>query len=326
MEASERPVKYGGLDVKVAHDLEKPLVAIVGPTGIGKTALSLKLALEFQGEVVSADSRQIYRGLDVGTAKVTVEEQALVAHHLIDVVDPDETLSLAEFQTLAFTAIDGCHGRGRLPLLVGGTGQWVRAVLEGWHVPRVPPDRALRQALATEAERVGRAAFHARLAAVDPVSAARIDPRNTRRIIRALEVFHKTGQPISRQQQKSRPPYRVWQIGLTMPRQALYRRIDRRVEAMLDRGWVAEVERLRQQGYGWNLPAMSGLGYRQLGLYLQGQIRLEEAVAMIKKETRRFIRQQYNWFRLEASEIDWYDVSEDVEPPILHRAADFLGA
>lgn len=301
-----------------------PLVAIVGPTGVGKTALSLKLALRFDGEVVSADSRQIYRGLDIGTAKATPEEQGLAPHHLIDVVAPDQTLSLADFQALAYEVIAGIQRRGRLPLLVGGTGQWVRAVLEGWSVPRVPPDPALRAELAAEAERLGQAAFHARLAEVDPEAAAKIDPRNTRRIIRALEVYHKTGRPITSFQQKRSPPYRTLQIGLTMPRQALYARIDGRVDTMLARGLLAEVETLHRQGYGWNLPAMSGLGYRQIGLHLQGQLSLAEAVALIKKETRRFIRQQYNWFRLDAPDIEWFDVSQEVWPAIEERIGRFL--
>lgn len=301
-----------------------PLLAIIGPTGVGKTALSLKLAIAFEGEVVSADSRQVYRGLDIGTAKATPEERARVPHHLLDVVDPDQTLSLAEFQEKAYRAIDEVHRRGRLPLLVGGTGQWVRAVLEGWRIPRVPPDPSFREALEEEAQRLGPAALHARLAGVDPAAAGKLDPRNTRRVIRALEVFHKTGQPISRQQQKEPPPYRILQVGLTMPRPALYERIDRRIEAMLERGLLAEVQGLHDRGYAWDLPAMSGLGYRQIGLYLQGQTTLEEAVALLKKETRRFIRQQYNWFRLDAPGIAWYDVSQDVEPLIQKRVRGFL--
>jgi tRNA dimethylallyltransferase len=287
-----------------------PLLVIVGPTAVGKTTLSLQLAQDFNAEIISVDSRQIYRGLDIGTAKATPEQQALVPHHLLDVVNPDEILTLAEFQERAYAAIETIHQRGRLPMLVGGTGQWVQAVVEGWGVPRVPPDPDLRAVLETEARVLGPEAFHARLAAVDPPAAQKLDPRNVRRVIRALEVYHKTGIPISQHQRKSPPPYQIVQIGLTMPRQVLYRRIDERIDRMLEMGLLAEVKRLAEAGYGWELPAMSGLGYRQVGQYLRGEVSLEEAVALIRKETRRFVRQQYNWFRLDNSRINWFEVSE----------------
>ena len=205
----------------------RPLLVIVGPTAVGKTALSLHLAQSFDGEVVSADSRLFYRGMDVGTAKPTPEERASVPHHLIDVAAPDQTVGLAEFQEQAYAAIDDVHARGRLPLLVGGTGQYVRAVLQGWRIPRVPPDPELRAKLETQAEHEGAAQLHARLAELDPDAAARIDSRNVRRVIRALEVCLITGRPISQQQRKQPPPYRMLQIGLTMERSLdnLYRRI-----------------------------------------------------------------------------------------------------
>lgn len=286
-----------------------PLIAIVGPTGIGKTALGIALAQQFRGEIISADSRQIYRWMDIGTAKPTPAERAAAPHHLVDIVSPDETVTLAEFQERAFAAIDDCHTRQKLPLLVGGTGQWVMAVLEGWGIPRVPPDPELRAQLAAEAETIGAAAFHARLAAVDPVAAAKLDSRNVRRVIRALEVYRKTGIPISVHQKKTPPPYRILRLGLTMPREELYRRIDARIDAMMAAGFLAEVESLLARGYGLKLPSMSGLGYRQLGAHLRGELSLDEAVALTKKETRRFIRQQYNWFRQDDPAIHWMDVS-----------------
>lgn len=288
-----------------------PLLVILGPTAAGKTALSLQLAQEFDGEIVSADSRQIYRGLDIGTAKATPHEQKMVPHHLLDVADPDEVLSLAQFQELAYAAIAAIHRRNRLPLLVGGTGQWIRAVVEGWGVPRVPPDPGLRDQLEAEARALGVEAFHAQLAAVDPQAASKIDPRNVRRVIRALEVYYKTGRPISDHQRKSPPPYHILQIGLTMPRRALYERIDRRVDKMMAMGLVAEVERLVEAGYDWRQPALSGLGYRQIGQYLRGEISLAGAVALIKKETRRFVRQQYTWFRLDDPSIYWFEVGQE---------------
>lgn len=293
----------------------KPLIVILGPTAVGKTALSIRLARDFEGEILSADSRQIYRGLDIGTAKATAQEQALVPHHLIDIVDPDEILTLAQFQKLAYETIDAVHQRGRLPLLVGGTGQWIQAVVEGWGIPRVPPDYALRNRLEAQAEALGTEAFHAQLAAVDPETARKIDPRNVRRVIRALEVYQKTGVPISHHQRKTPPPYHILQIGLTRPREALYERLDRRVDKMMEMGLLAEVKGLAEAGYHWNRPAMSGLGYRQIGSYLRGELSLEEAVALIKKETRRFVRQQYNWFRLDDPSIHWFELDETLLRP-----------
>lgn len=298
----------------MGYEAAQPLLVIVGPTAVGKTALSLRLAQDFGGEIVSADSRQVYRGLDIGTDKPTPAQQALAPHHLIDVVDPDQVLSLAKFQDLAYAAINSIQQRQRLPLLVGGTGQWIWAVVEGWGIPRVAPDQALRAELEAQAEEIGREALHTRLVEVDPDAAQKIDPRNLRRVIRALEVYRKTGVPISHHQRKQPPPYQILMLGLTRPRQELYRRIDRRIEQMMARGLLAEVERLVEAGYSWDQPAMSGLGYRQLGQYLRGEVSLAEAVALIKKETRRFVRQQYNWFRLEDPRIQWYGINgEDVQ-------------
>jgi tRNA dimethylallyltransferase len=286
------------------------LLAIVGPTAVGKTALSIELARRFGGEVISADSRQIYRHMDIGTAKATASEQAAVPHHLIDVVDPDEELTLAHYRRLATGAIADIAARGRLPILAGGTGLYVRALLEGWTVPEVPPQPELRRELEGWAEREGHEALHRRLARVDPDAAARIDARNVRRVIRALEVYHATGQPISSLQTKSAPAYRVFTIGLTMPRPDLYRRIDERVDRMIAAGLVDEVRDLLARGYGLELPAMSGLGYRQIGQFLGGEVSLDEAIILIKRHTRRLVRQQYNWFRRGDPAIRWVDVSE----------------
>ena len=290
---------------------ERALLVIVGPTAVGKTALSLRLAGHFDGEIVSADSRLFYRGMDIGTAKPTPTERARVPHHLIDIAAPDETVGLAEFQEMAYRAIEDIQSRGRLPLLVGGTGQYVRAVVEGWRIPRVPPDPALRAELEERAGREGPATLHEHLARLDPVAAARIDPRNVRRVIRALEVCLRTGRPISEQQGKEPPPYRILQIGLTLPRAQLYARADRRVEAMFAAGLVDEVRRLVAAGYDWSLPAMSGLGYIQFRPYFAGEATLDEVEQEIKRATRRFIRQQYNWFRLGDPRIHWFDAGEE---------------
>lgn len=296
---------------------QSSLLVIVGPTAVGKTAVSLHLAHALGGEIVSADSRQIYRGMDIGTAKATPEERALVPHHLLDVVDPDQVLTLAEYQRLAYAAIADILARGRLPLLVGGTGQYVRAVTEGWRIPEVAPQRDLRAALEADAAAEGAEALHARLAALDPAAAARIDPRNVRRVIRALEVCLVTGRPITALQAKQPPPYRFVQLGVTRPRAELYARIDARVDRMLEAGLVDEVRRLAEAGYRWDLPAMTGLGYRQIGQYLRGEIALEDAIARIKRGTRRFVQQQYNWFRLHDPAIHWVDVSATSPDEIL---------
>ena len=285
------------------------LLVIVGPTAVGKTALSLYLAERLGGEVVSADSRLFYRGMDIGTAKPTPEERARVPHHLIDIADPDETVGLAEFKRRAEEAIAEIHARGRLPMLVGGTGQYVRAVVEGWVPPAVPPNPELRAELEAQARREGAEALHARLASLDPEAAAQIDPRNVRRVIRALEVCLTTGKPFSAQRRRTPPPYPILQIGLTMDREALYARADARIEEMVKAGLLDEVRRLVEAGYGWNLPSMSSVGYAQFRPYFEGEATLEEVIAEIKRATRRLIRHQYNWFRPNDPRIRWFNVA-----------------
>ncbi|MCL5961362.1 MAG: tRNA (adenosine(37)-N6)-dimethylallyltransferase MiaA [Chloroflexi bacterium] len=283
----------------------RPLIAVVGPTAVGKSELALQLAVALDGEIVSADSRQIYRYMDIGTAKPTPEEQALVPHHLIDVVDPDQEYTLANFQRDAYQNIDQILSRGNLPLLVGGTGLYVKAVVEGLSIPRVPPDPAFRERMEALAVREGAEALHRQLASVDPVAAGKIDPRNVRRVIRALEVFHVAGRPIS-ELQRSRPPgYQMLTVGLTCERGELYSRIDRRVDQQIRRGLVEETRRLVEMGYGYELPSMSGLGYRQIGMYLRGEADWPSAIQMIKHQTHRFARQQYTWFRLGDPGIAW---------------------
>ena len=304
--------------------LHPPLIVIVGPTAVGKTRLSLRLAQEFDGEIISADSRQVYRGMDIGTAKPTPEERALVPHHLIDVVAPDEPFTLAQYQELAYRAIDDVLARGKAPFLVGGTGQYVRAVVEGWGIPKVPPNEELRAELYRQAELEGPWALHDRLREVDPAAAERIDPTNVRRVVRALEVYLEMGRPISELQRKKPPPYRILQIGLTMERQELYRRIDERVDRMIEKGLVEEIRGLVERGYGYDLPSMSGLGYQQIGMYLRGLVSLEEAIQLIKRHTRRFVRHQYNWFRLDDENIRWFDVPRETYGEIRESVAAFL--
>ncbi len=302
-----------------------PLVAIVGPTGVGKTALALRLAPRFNGEIVGADSRQVYRGMDIGTGKPTAEERAAVPHHLVDVADPDEEFNVSFFQAQATAAVEEVHGRGRLPFLVGGTGHYVWALLEGLRLPQVPPNLELRRDLAAIAEEEGGLDFlHAQLADLDPVAAARIDPRNARRVIRAIEVSRATGLPFSQVGTREPPPYRGLIIGLTCPREELYRRIDARVDAMVARGWVDEVRRLMDRGYGLDLPSMSSLGYREIAMVVEGRLGLEEAVARVKMETHRFARRQYGWFRLTDPRIRWLDITACTEEKAEEWVREFL--
>lgn len=302
------------------------LIVMVGPTAVGKTSTAIRLAEDLDGEVVSADSRQIYRGMDIGTAKATGEQRARVPHHLIDVVDPDEGYHVAQFQRAAYAAIDDIHARGKIPFLVGGTGQYVRAVVEGWQIPPVAPHPDFRERRYAEAEEHGPEHLHRRLAEVDPEAADRIHPNNVRRVIRALEVYEVTGRPISEWQDKQPPPYRILHIGLTMDREALYERIDARVDRMMAEGLVDEVRSLLDEGYTFDLSAMSSLGYGEFKGYFEGEKRLPEVVQDIKHESHRFVRHQYNWFSEDDPDIHWFDVTHDAYDDISALVADFLGS
>lgn len=283
-----------------------PLIAVVGPTASGKTALGIALAEALGGEIVSADSRQIYRTMEIGTAKPTPAERARVPHHLLDVVAPDEAFTLADYQRLATAAIADIHARGKLPLIVGGTGLYLRAVLDGLAIPAVAPDPAQRAAWEALAAREGPAALHALLAARDADAAAKIPANNVRRVIRALEVVTATGQPFAAQQQRHPTPYHLLMLGLNTDRARLYQWADARVEAMLAAGLVAEVERLVARGYAWSLPALSSLGYAQIGAYLRGEMTLPAAVQRLQWDTHGFIRKQLIWFRPDTR-IRWLD-------------------
>lgn len=287
---------------------QAPLIVILGPTAIGKTDLAIQLALHLNGEIVGADSRQVYRMMDIGTAKPDTRQRATVPHHLIDVTDPDQTLSLAQYQDQAFAAIAQIVERNRVPFLVGGTGQYLTAVQEGWSIPRVPPDAELRAQLEAEAQTVGAAALHARLAAIDPDSAQKTHPNNTRRVIRALEVYLATGIPMSTLQQKQPPPYRVYTIGLRLNRDVLYPRSDYRFDQMMAAGFLDEVRHLLDLGYPPTLPSMSALGYRELCAHLIDHLPIEQAIFQAKNSTHDFIRRQEIWFRGHDNGIMWHNV------------------
>jgi len=281
-----------------------PLIAVVGPTATGKSELAVALARALGGEVVGADSRQVYRGMVIGTAQPGPELLAAVPHHLIGFLAPNAPFGLATYLDLARDAIAGIRGRGHLPILAGGTGQYVAALVEDWAVPRVPPDAAFRAALEAEAERLGRQALHDRLGRLDAEAAATIHPHNLRRVIRALEVIKHTGRSFSAQRGSGNAA-NVIALGLELPREALYARSDRRVEAMYAAGLLDEVRDLRAAGYARNLPSMASIGYPEAWAALSGEIGADEAIRRTQVATHRLARQQFTWFRRAGLRLHW---------------------
>jgi tRNA dimethylallyltransferase len=289
----------------------KRLIAVVGPTASGKSDLALRLALAFHGEIVSADSRQAYRYMDAGTAKPSPEDRARVRHWLIDTVDPDEEFSLAQYLDLARETLEDIWRRGKTPFLDGGAGQYVWALLEGWQVPRISPNRELRRSLEERAEREGIDALYRELTAVDSAAAARIDPRNVRRVVRALEVHSLTGESTQSHPAKLQPDLQPLILAIDRPRVELYKRIDERVDRMLSSGLIDEVRALLARGYSADLPPLSGIGYRQACAYLRGEMTLVEVASKMKTETHRLARMQNTWFRRDDPRIRWLDASAD---------------
>jgi len=298
----------------MTNTIKNPLILIVGPTAVGKTELAIQLAERLNGEIISADSRLFYRGMDIGTAKPSREEQARVPHHLIDIANPDEILSLAVFQQKAHEIIADIHARNKLPLLVGGTGQYVRAVTEGWTPPEVKPDEKLRDELERMKEERGIDWLHNKLKDLDSEAALKIDARNVRRVIRALEVIMTTGKKFSEQRGQVDSPYHLITIGLIRPRVELYARVDARIEAMFANGFLDEVKSLLDapRGYSPTLPTMSAIGYRECIEVLEGKIKVEEAQQAIRRMTRTFVRRQANWFKESDPNIHWYQVKDGV--------------
>lgn len=287
--------------------MTKPtVILIVGPTAVGKTELALRLAEKMNGEIVSVDSRLFYRGMDIGTAKPSKDEMSRVPHHLIDIVNPDETLSLAVFQQMAQEVIAGIHARGRLPFLVGGTGQYIRAVTQGWSPPEVTPNEQMRVVLEKLQEERGKEWLHAKLHVLDPQAAQAIDLRNVRRTIRALEVIFTTGRRFSEQRGSGDSPYHLVTIGLTRPREELYQRVDERIEKMFADGLLDEVKSLLDKGYSPTLPSMSAIGYRECVSVAQGSMTVEQAKVEMRRITRVFVRRQGNWFKESDSSIHWF--------------------
>ncbi len=317
-------------------DPEPSLLVIAGPTAVGKTAVALAVARRASGEIVSADSRTVYRGLDIGTSKPSPADLEAVPHHLIDVADPGDIFTLADYQRLATARVAEICRRGRMALLVGGTGLYIRAVVDGLSIPVAKPDWVLRAHLEEEERLGGAGTLHRRLAVVDADAAARIHPHNVRRVIRALEVYHRTGMPISALQRGVPPrlapaadgsgqarragpvpsaqhvPRHTVMVALTLDRGILYERIDRRIDEQLASGLIDEVRRLLDLGYSPDLPSLQGLGYKELVPYVAGRMTLGEAIARLRRDTRRYAKRQWTWFRADAR-YRWIDAGRPPE-------------
>ena len=302
------PLQIRRSSVHTVMSIRQRVIAVVGATATGKTALAIEIAKRLGGEfeAVNADSRQVYRYMDIGTAKPTATEREALPHRLIDIVEPDEAFSLGLWLELAKAALDEVWAQGRVPVVVGGTGQYVWALLEGWRVPRVPPQEALRR----EMEARPPEELLAELQRIDPESQEFIDPQNVRRVIRALEVYHATGKPLSHWRTKDAPRFESLVIGLKMAREALYERIDARVEAMMAAGLPEEVRGLVDRGYGCELPSMSGIGYRELCAHMRDEMTFDEAVARTKTGTHRLARHQNAWFKAGDERIHWIEADE----------------
>ncbi|MBM3959949.1 MAG: tRNA (adenosine(37)-N6)-dimethylallyltransferase MiaA [SAR202 cluster bacterium] len=301
------------------------VVAVVGPTATGKTGLAVDIALAVGGEIVNADSRQFCRGFDIGTAKPTAADRRGVPHHLVDIVEAGGNVGLRDFIDRAQAAISSVHAGGRIPIVAGGTGQYVWSLLEGWTVARVPPDPEFRVLMEREAADKGHEAVFARLQALDPVAAQRIDGRNVRRVIRAIEVARELGPVAVRGPGRATvPPYEYLVIGLTLERKALYERIDRRIDAMVAAGWQAEVAGLLAQGVPADAPCFGAIGYPGMVAAARGEITLHDAVRRARHDTRRLVRHQYNWFKLSDSRISWLDAGQDPSTAAIALARAFL--
>ncbi len=308
----------------------KPIVAIVGPTAIGKSRIGIEIAKALHTEILTADSCQVYRGMDIGTDKPAIQERAGVPHQLIDLVDPDQSFNVGDFRRHALQEISRLHSQALLPLIVGGTGLYIRGLLRGL-CPGPPANWSIRQTLTQEATEHGWSFLHEKLQQVDPDLAQRLHPHDQPKVLRGLEVYHMLGIPLSQVQQQHQfqeSPYPFLLIGLTMDRQTLYRRIDTRVEWEIEKGLVEETQRLMQQGYSRDLGSMKGLGYRQFSGYLAGEYSYDEAVRLLKRDTRHFAKRQMTWFKKEPG-IQWITLEESDIPTqaaarILKTIDDFL--
>jgi len=313
----------------VSHEIPKPLVVfIVGPTSTGKTETGIEVALAVGGEIVSSDSMQFYRGMDVGTAKPTPEQQAQVPHHLIDHVEPEQSYNVAHFHRDATAAIDGILGRARVPIVVGGSGLYVRALANKLDLPVAEPDDELRAQLKAFAKHSGPTALHERLSKVDPASAERIHPNDTKKLIRAIEIYERTGRPMSHVYSERPEPtdrYDCLMFGLTCDRDELYRRVEERCDRMVNAGLLKEVQELLARGYSPDLQAMQAIGYKEFVAFLRGEVGFPEAVETFKRNTRRYVKRQITWFKTDER-IRWIDVPTESPSPIIVDAIRQRGA
>ena len=301
--------------------IEKPLLLIVGPTASGKSSLAIKLAQALNAEIVSADSRYLYRELEIGVAKPGSVELASAKHHLINVTSLNNPWNLGLYKQSATQIIDEIQQRDHLPILTGGTGQYVRAILQNWQIPQHGPDNRLRDDLELIGNRIGFDKLYELLRAIDPEAADKIDYRNHRRTIRALEVILNTGKKFSDLREKEEPPYNTFIIGLELPRDVLYHRIDQRVDDMIAQGLVEEVEHLLDEGFGPTLETMRVIGYNEIIAYLKGETKLEDAIAFIKRNTRAYVRRQANWFKASDPDIHWLNAQD---PELVEIALDLV--
>lgn len=295
----------------LAPSAKPKLLVLLGPTAVGKTKLSLEIAQRYNCEIISGDSMQVYRGMDIGTAKASQAEQQLVPHHLIDIHDPSYPFSAAEFQERVKALIQDIHSRGKLPFIVGGTGLYIESVCYDYQFTDVSMDEAFRQAQEEYADTHGEEALHDKLRVIDPESADRLHANDRRRVIRALEIFYMSGQTMTAHlaSQKKESPYELCIIGLSMDRALLYKRIEERIDAMVQEGLVEEVQGLLDAGCPKQAISMQALGYKEIVSYLEHELSFEEAVTLLKRDTRRFAKRQLSWFR-HMKDIDWVDVTD----------------
>jgi tRNA dimethylallyltransferase len=288
---------------------KEKLLVLIGPTAVGKTKLSIELAKSFNGEIISGDSMQVYQGMDIGTAKITEEEMEGIPHHLIDIKDPDEPFSVAEFQELVRSKITAITSRKKLPMIVGGTGLYIQSVLYDYQFTEAASDHEFRMKLEQMAEEKGNEELHQKLRGVDPESAERIHPNNLRRVIRALEIFHCTGKTMTEYQQEQQPEllYDACLIGLTMDRELLYNRINKRVDLMMEQGLLEEVKDLYDRGIR-DCQSIQAIGYKELYDYFDDRVNLKDAVENLKQNSRRYAKRQLTWFR-NKMDVEWFEMT-----------------
>jgi|SRR5690554_277754 len=299
-----------------------PLIVLLGPTAVGKTEISIKLAKEINAEIISADSMQIYCYMDIGTAKVNPKQRKIVKHYMIDIIEPDENFSVASYQDMVDDIIPAIISKEKTPLLVGGTGLYIKAVVEGFLFPKMNKDRKLRERLKKIVEEKGNEYLHKKLCRIDPELGKKLHPNDIRRIIRGIEVYKITGKPLTyfKRKQKEQPDrYRALKIGLNRKRNELYSRINQRVDQMIEHGLIEEVKGLLKKGYQTDKTAFQGLGYKEVIAYLEGDYSLDEAISLIKKRTRNYAKRQLTWFSKDKN-IKWVNLSE-VKKEVLIKTA-----